>query len=42
MPLTIAQAATLRADILANPALTANGSNTVNFPTWKVEIADPS
>lgn len=22
-------------------ALTANGSNTVNFPTWKVEIADP-
>lgn len=23
-------------------ALTANGSNTVNFPTWKVEIADPT
>lgn len=23
-------------------ALTANGSNTVNFPAWKREIADPS
>lgn len=23
-------------------ALTANGSNTVNFPSWKFEIADPS
>lgn len=23
-------------------ALTANGSNTVNFPAWKVEIADPT
>ncbi|MDP1686875.1 hypothetical protein [Hydrogenophaga sp.] len=23
-------------------ALTANGSNTVNFPAWKVEIADPA
>ncbi|MBL8360718.1 MAG: hypothetical protein JNN18_09520 [Rubrivivax sp.] len=23
-------------------ALTANGSNTVNFPAWDVEIADPS
>ena len=23
-------------------ALTANGSNTVNFPAWKFEIADPS
>lgn len=23
-------------------ALTANGSNTVNTPTWDVEIADPS
>jgi len=23
-------------------ALTANGSNTVNFPVWDVEIADPS
>lgn len=22
-------------------ALTANGSNTVNFPAWKIEIADP-
>ena len=23
-------------------ALTANGSNTVNLPSWKIEIADPS
>lgn len=23
-------------------SLTANGSNTVNFPAWKIEIADPS
>jgi hypothetical protein len=23
-------------------ALTANGSNTVNFPAWDIEIADPS
>jgi hypothetical protein len=23
-------------------ALTANGSNTVNIPAWKVEIADPT
>ena len=23
-------------------ALTANGSNTVNFPSWKFEIADPA
>ncbi len=23
-------------------ALTANGSNTVNFPAWDVEIADPT
>jgi hypothetical protein len=23
-------------------ALTANGSNTVNFPVWDVEIADPT
>jgi len=23
-------------------ALTANGSNTVNFPAWDVEIADPA
>ena len=23
-------------------ALTANGSNTVDFPSWKFEIADPS
>jgi hypothetical protein len=22
--------------------LTANGSNTVNFPAWDVEIADPT
>lgn len=26
----------------ASQALTANGTNTVNFPAWKVEIADPS
>jgi len=23
-------------------ALTANGSNTVNFPTWKIGVADPT
>lgn len=23
-------------------ALTANGSNTVNFPAWDIEVADPS
>jgi hypothetical protein len=23
-------------------ALTANGSNTVNFPAWDIEIADPT
>lgn len=23
-------------------ALTANGSNTVDFPAWKIEVADPS
>lgn len=23
-------------------ALTANGSNTVNFPAWKIELADPA
>jgi hypothetical protein len=26
----------------SSQAVTANGSNTVNFPAWKVEIADPA
>jgi hypothetical protein len=26
----------------SSQAVTANGSNTVNFPAWKVEIADPT
>lgn len=25
-----------------NQALTANGSNTVNFPAWDIEFADPT
>jgi len=26
----------------SSQALTANGSNTVNFPAWKMEIGDPA
>lgn len=26
----------------SSQALTANGSNTVNFPAWDIEIADPT
>jgi hypothetical protein len=26
----------------SSQAVTANGSNTVNFPAWEIELADPS
>lgn len=32
----------LRVTTCTAQALTANGSNTVNFPAWKFEIADPT
>lgn len=32
----------LRVTTCTSQALTANGSNTVNFPAWKFEIQDPA
>lgn len=32
----------LRVTTCTSLALTANGSNTVNFPAWKFEVADPT
>lgn len=38
----VSDSALLYVTTCTSQALTANGSNTVNFPAWKVEIADPS
>lgn len=40
--LDVANSKLLRVTTCTSQALTANGSNTVNFPAWKFEIADPS
>jgi hypothetical protein len=38
----VADSTLLYVTTCTSQALTANGSNTVNFPAWDVEIADPS
>lgn len=38
----VADSTLLYVTTCTSQALTANGSNTVNFPAWKVEIAAPS
>lgn len=38
----VADSTLLYVTTCTNQALTANGSNTVNFPAWDIEIADPS
>jgi hypothetical protein len=38
----VADSTLLYVTTCTSQALTANGSNTVNFPTWKIEIADPA
>ena len=40
--LNVAGTALLYVTTCTSQALTANGSNTVNFPAWDIEIADPS
>lgn len=40
--LDVANSKLLYVTTCTSQALTANGSNTVNFPAWDVEIADPS
>ena len=40
--LDVANSKLLYVTTCTSQALTANGSNTVNFPTWKAEIADPT
>ncbi len=40
--LDVANSKLLQVTTCTSQALTANGSNTVNFPSWKVEIADPT
>lgn len=37
----VAGTALLYVTTCTSQALTANGSNTVNFPAWDVEVADP-
>lgn len=38
----VADSTLLYVTTCASQALTANGSNTVNFPAWDIEIADPT
>lgn len=38
----VADSTLLYVTTCSSQALTANGSNTVNFPAWDIEIADPS
>lgn len=38
----VADSALIYVTTCTSQALTANGSNTVNFPAWKVEFADPA
>lgn len=38
----VADSTLLYVTTCTSQALTANGSNTVNFPAWKVELADPA
>ena len=38
----VADSTLLYVTTCTSQALTANGSNTVNFPAWKIEIAAPS
>lgn len=38
----VADSTLLYVTTCTSQALTANGSNTVNFPAWDIEIADPS
>lgn len=38
----VANSKLLYATTCTTQALTANGTNTVNFPAWDVELADPS
>ena len=40
--LNVAGTALLYVTTCTSQALTANGSNTVNFPAWDIEIADPA
>lgn len=40
--LDVANSKLLYVTTCTSQALTANGSNTVNFPAWDIEIADPS
>lgn len=40
--LLVASTALLYVTTCTSQALTANGSNTVNFPAWDIEIADPT
>lgn len=40
--LDVANSKLLRVTTCTSQALTANGTNTVNFPSWKFEIADPT
>lgn len=38
----VADSTLLYVTTCTSQSLTANGSNTVNFPAWDIEIADPS
>lgn len=38
----VADSTLLYVTTCTSQALTANGSNTVNFPAWDIEIADPT
>jgi len=40
--LDVANSKLLYVTTCTSQALTANGSNTVNFPAWDIEIADPT
>lgn len=40
--LDVSNSKLLRVTTCTSLALTANGSNTVNFPAWKFEIQDPT
>jgi len=40
--LDVANSKLLYVTTCTTQALTANGSNTVNFPAWDIEIADPT
>lgn len=38
----VADSTLLYVTTCTSQSLTANGSNTVNFPAWKIEVADPA